>query len=302
MRLGSNGIEEAAGKRVCYIFARPTTWLRRALIGTNTNHAHQFLPGFSVERQAMAASKVPSAKINSAVRDSELEQLGMEAVTTGNGCITMRVLLIAFAYLGLCAVNVCADEYKSAVVKGIQNRKFVFEVDGREIQVSPGSTAFKAFDASGRQLTPFPENYRVLKAGNVVNLVTVQKRNTEYIQEIHLVKGELLEAAKPQTTTRNQTAKSTAKTRSLDQKTYTAATIKSVNGKDVVLVAGGMEISLVASGAMKAFDASGHKLSGSGQNMRVLKEGNQVTVTTFKNRNVEVIREIHLVQGALQEK
>jgi hypothetical protein len=54
---------------------------------------------------------------------------------------------------------------------------------------------------------------------------------------------------------------------------------------------------------MKAFDLGGRKLTGRGQNLRVLKMGNQVDVTTFKGgRGVEVIREIHLVQGTLLEK
>ena len=196
-----------------------------------------------------------------------------------------------------------AEEYKGAVVKGIQNAKFVFEFNGKEMQVSPGSTAWKAFDANDRLLTEFGHNFRVMKPGNVVNLITSRKRNTEYVQEVHLVKGELLEVGKPKTTTRGSGVKSARKSPSLDQASYSNATIKSVDGNKVVLLADGNEVSLVASGSMKGFDATGRRLTGKGENLRVLKEGNHVNVTTFKGgRGVEVIREIHLVQGSLADK
>jgi hypothetical protein len=221
----------------------------------------------------------------------------------------MRVYFKALLCIALAAGTVCAAEYKNAIVKGVQKSKFVFEVNGQELQVSPGSISWKAFDINGRQLTEFGHNYRVMKPGNVVNLITTQKRANEYVDEIHLVKGELAEVGKPRTVTGGKDAsgckdgRQASKRPSLDQTTYKGATIKSVNGKDVVLVVGGREISVVASGTMKAFDQGGRKLSGKGQNGRVLLEGNQVDVTTFKgNRDVEVIREIHLVKGNLLDK
>jgi hypothetical protein len=207
--------------------------------------------------------------------------------------------LIGFVVL---ASAVRSDEYKGAVVKGVQQGKFVFEVNGQEIRVSPGSIAWKAFDADGRQLTEFGHNFRVMKSGNVVDLITAKKRGTEYVQEIHLVKGQLAEVGKTKTTASGKGTKSKRDRPSLDQTTYTGATIKSVDGNKVVLTVEGKDLNVTASGSMKAFDTSGHKLTGKGQNLRILKEGNQVSVTTFKNQNIEVIREIHLVQGTLQEK
>jgi hypothetical protein len=207
----------------------------------------------------------------------------------------MRTFLTIGVCTALFASVARAEEYKGAVVKGVQNGKFVFEVNGQEIQISPGSTAWKAFDSDGRQLTEFGHNYRVIKPGNVVNVITTKRRNNEYIQEIHLVKGELAEMGKPTTSTRGSAGKRADKSSSLEQTTYSNATIKSVDGNKVVLTVDGKDISVVASGTMKAFDQNGRKLSGKGANSRVLKEGNQVNVTTFQGRGVEVIREIHLV-------
>jgi hypothetical protein len=215
--------------------------------------------------------------------------------------IFMRHTIKALVCITCLATGLRADEYKGAVVKGVEKGKFVFEFDDKEFSISPGSTAFEAFDIDGNQLRDFPNNYRVMKAGNVVDLVTTKKRNMEYVKEIHLVKGELLETGKATTTTGGRAAKSASKS-TPEQTKYTGATIKSVDQKKVVLVVGEKEIPVVAGGSMKAFDASGHQLRGRGQNFRVLKEGNQVDVTTFKGgNNVEVIREIHLVQGALQD-
>jgi hypothetical protein len=214
----------------------------------------------------------------------------------------MRVFLKTLVCIAVFGSAVHAEEYKGAVVKGVQKGKFVFEVNGRELQVSPGSIAWKAFDIDGRRLTEFGHNFRVMKPGNVVNLITTKKRGTEYVDEIHLVKGELAEVGKPRKATSSKDAGSTRKP-SLDQTTYSGATIKSVDGNQVVLVVGDKEIPVVASGTMKAFDLAGRKLSGRGQNTRVLKTGNEVNVTTFKGgRDVEVIREIHLVKGNLLEK
>jgi hypothetical protein len=214
----------------------------------------------------------------------------------------MRIYFKALACVAVFTSCIHAEEYKGAVVKGVQQGKFVFEINGQEIQVSPGSIAYKAYDINGRQLTEFGHNYRVMKAGNVVDLITTKKRNIEYVQEIHLVKGELLDVGKPRTSTRSSTGKSTRKAPALDQTTYTGATIKSVDRNNVVLVVNDNELHVLASGSMKAFDANGRKLTGKGANLRVLNPGNQVNVTTFKNGNVEVIREIHLVHGALLEK
>ena len=209
--------------------------------------------------------------------------------------IKSLALLCVISFVGV----VRAEEYRNAVVKGVQNGKFAFEVDGKEVQISPGSIAWKAFDANDRQLTGFAQNFRIMKPGNVVNVVTSRKHDTEYVREIHLVKGELLEEAKPRASARGSGTRAAG----LEQTTYSNATIKSVDGTKVVLVADGKEISLVATGSMKAFDVSGRKLTGKGENLRVLKEGNQVNVTTFKGgRGVEVIREIHLLQGNLAEK
>ena len=130
------------------------------------------------------------------------------------GPIPMSELIKALACIAALAGGSQAEEYKGAVVKGVEKGKFVFQVNGQDLSVSPGSTAFKTFDIDGKPLTEFPQNFWV----------------------------------------------------------------------------------------MKAFDLGGRQLRGKGENLRVLKEGNQVDVTTFKARNVEVIREIHLVQGALQDK
>jgi hypothetical protein len=217
--------------------------------------------------------------------------------------IFVKCLVVVCAALFASVVR--AEEYKGAVVKGVENGKFVFEVNGRDIQIRPGSTSWKAFDTNDRPLTEFGHNFRVMKPGNVVNLITGKRRDVEYVQEIHLVKGELLEVGKPKTTTTRggSGTKSASKTPSADQTSYSNATIKSVDGNKVVLVADGKELSVVASGSMKGFDANGRKLAGKGESLRVLKEGNQVNVTTFKGgRGTEVIREIHLVQGILAEK
>jgi hypothetical protein len=222
----------------------------------------------------------------------------------------MRIFLKVLVCITIFTSNVCAAEYKDAVVKGVQKGKFVFEVNGQELQVSPGSTAWKAFDINGRQLTEFGHNFRVMKPGNVVNVITATKRGTEYVEEIHLVKGELaevgkakVEVGKPKTATGGKDAPAAGKRPSQEQVTYSGAIIKSIDGNKVVLLVGNKEIEVVASGTMKAFDLGGSKLSGKGQNMRVLKEGNQVDVTIFKgNRDVQVIREIHLVKGNLLEK
>ncbi len=215
--------------------------------------------------------------------------------------INLRVFLQTLACSLLFVGSVSAAEYKEAVVKGVQKSKFVFEVDGKEIQISPGSIAWKAYDIKGRQLTEFGQNFRVMKPGNVVNVVTAIIRGTEYVQEIHLVKGELAELGKPKTTTGGKDP-APGRRPALEQATYTGATIKSVDGNKVVLVVEDKEISVIASGAMKAFDRDGNKLSGKGQNVRVLKPGNRVDVTIFKgNRDVPVIREIHLAKGDLVE-
>jgi hypothetical protein len=172
--------------------------------------------------------------------------------------------------------------------------------------VNPGSIAWKAFDLDGRQLTELGQNFRVLKPGNVVNVITARRRGSEFVQEIHLVKGELAEMGKARTTTGGKSSKDARparKARSLDETNYSGAFIKSVTGNQVVLLVEGREVPVVASGTMKAFDLGARKLTGKEQNLRILKEGNQVDVTTFKGqRDVEVIREIHLVKGSLLPK
>src|SRR5262249_2859143 len=144
----------------------------------------------------------------------------------------------------------------------------------RKSKLVLGSIAWKAFDINGHQLTEFGHNFRVMKPGNVVNVITTRKQNNEYVQEIHLVKGDLLEAGKSKTATRGSGGKRADKASSLEQTTYSNATVKSVDGNKVVLEVDGKELSLVASGTMKAFDKSGRRLAGKGENLRVLKEGN----------------------------
>src|SRR5579871_5501139 len=148
----------------------------------------------------------------------------------------MRVFTVAAAVIVLGATPLVAAEYKGAVVKKVANGKFVFEVDGKEIQISPGSIAFKAFDIDGKPLTEFGQNYRVMKPGNVVDLVTTKKRNTEYVQEIHLVKGELAEMGKARTVTSGSRGRTPRKeSAASDLTSYKGALIKSVEGKNVVL-------------------------------------------------------------------
>ncbi len=213
---------------------------------------------------------------------------------------TRRSVTALACALALAAVA-RADEYKGAVVKGVQKGKFVFEVDGQELSISPGSIAFRSFDQNGKPLTGFGENYRVMKAGNVVDLVTARKNNTEYVREIHLRQGELLEMGNARTTNRGSAAPSKRTRPALEQHTYKGATIQSVDQRNVVLVVGDRELPVMASGAMKAFDLQGRQLRGKGANLRVLKEGNRVDVTTFRNHGREIIREIHLVRGTLRD-
>jgi hypothetical protein len=62
-----------------------------------------------------------------------------------------------------------------------------------------------------------------------------------------------------------------------EEKTYNAATIKSIQKNKIVLDLDGQEVTVVSSAFMKSFDAKGKQLKGK-ENQRVLKEGNQVDV------------------------
>jgi hypothetical protein len=166
----------------------------------------------------------------------------------GDGVHVMRNSLLALVCTAALAAGAIADEYKEAVVKGIKNGRFVFEVNGQEIQISPGSTAWKGFDIDGRQLTEFGHNYRVMKTGNVVNVITAKKRGNEFIQEIQLVKGELAEVGKARTNTSSKTsqdAKGSRKGSAQNEQTYSGAIIQSVSGNRVVLVVGDKEVAVV---------------------------------------------------------
>jgi hypothetical protein len=207
----------------------------------------------------------------------------------------VRASIVALGVVLAAAALGRADEYKGATVKGVENGKFVFEVNGKEVRISPGSISWKGFDASGKELTEFGQNFRVMKPGNVVNVTTTRKGRNEFISEIHLVEGQLAEMGKPSVSGKSG---SSSTRQPADQKTYKAAVVKSVEGKNVVLVVGDEEMTFMVSGAMQAYDTNGRRLP-KGTNMRLLKEGNQVDVTTYKNRGREIIREIHLVRGSL---
>ncbi len=228
-----------------------------------------------------------------------------------------RALVCLFFLVG----SLRAAQLKNATFKGIKNHLLVFEVDKQEVLVSAGDLSFKSFDQDGKPLTGrLGENVRPLVAGNVVDIVTSATKRTfstnskvEELTQVRLVKGELAEPAKtpkwpnlgePHSRRgRRGQDRDKDKEKDKDKATYKAATVKSVEKKNVVLEVDGKEITLVAGNRMKFVDADGKQLKGKGLSKRILKEGAQLDVTTAKSDDgTETIREVRQVHGDGDEK
>jgi len=224
-----------------------------------------------------------------------------------------KALVCLFLLVG----SLRAGEFKNATFKGIKNRLLDFEINGQEALISAGDLSFKSFDQDGKPLTGrLGENVRPLVAGNVVNIVTSARTKTfsskstgskvEELTEVHLVKGELAEPGKTAKWPDLSEPRSKRGRRGPDKQdrtTYKAATIKSIENKNIVLEVDGKEVAVVTGNRMKFVDADGKQLKGKGLSKRVFKEGAQVDVTTSKSDDgTETIREVHQVHGTEDEK
>jgi hypothetical protein len=225
-----------------------------------------------------------------------------------SGVIVMRqcgkVLVCIFFLVG----SLHAAEYKNATFKGLRKYQsyrgvMLFDVNGQEVYVNVGSFSWKAFDKDGKELTG-TSFARPLVPGNVVDIVTAPGRNMEMLKEIRLVKGELAEPGqKLPMDSSEPKSKHKRGGQDKDKTTYKAATIKSVDKKNVVLEVDGKEITVVTGNRMKFVDADGKQLKGKGQSKRILKEGTQIDVTTSKSEDgTETIREVHLVRASADDK
>jgi hypothetical protein len=201
----------------------------------------------------------------------------------------------------LLAAGGLAEEYKNATIKGRGERgTVILEVGGQQVKVTP-TLAMKSFDTGGKPIQGSPQDpgdliaaWRVLKEGNVINVKTEKSKDgkTEFIREIRLVKGELLQAGKASTTTGGR------KTATGETKTYKNATIKAVDKSRIVLTTDqGEEVTVKASFRTQAY-ANGRLLSRESR-LRVFKEGNVVDVTVEKKGQLESIVEARLVKGEL---
>jgi hypothetical protein len=203
----------------------------------------------------------------------------------------------------LIAGNLTAADYKNAKIKGRGERgTIVLEVDDKEVKVTPSMT-MKAYDADGNLLKAGPKDpfdlaaaYRILKNGNVVNVKTERgsDRKVEFIREIRLVEGELLQPGKP-IIKEGGAAKGEAKT-------YKNATIKEVDGKHITLTTkDGDEVTLEPALFMRAFRADGQAL-GTAEKSRIFREGNVVDVKSQPKGKKDTIVEIRLIKGKLATK
>jgi hypothetical protein len=223
------------------------------------------------------------------------------------GAFVMRQCGKVLICLFLLGGSLRAAEYKGAIFKGVKNHKLAFEVNGQEVILGSGSLSFKSFDADGKPITGFTQNVRVLVPGNVVDLVAGKRaasQTVEDVLEVRLVKGQI---AEPGITPKwpdlsEPRPKRGRGGQDKNKTTYKAATIKSVDKKNVVLEVDGKEITVVRGRGMKFVDADGKQMKGKGVGKQVLKEGNQVDVTTSKGGETETIREVHLVHATGDEK
>jgi hypothetical protein len=79
---------------------------------------------------------------------------------------------------------------------------------------------------------------------------------------------------------------------------YKGAVITKVNKTKATLKVDDKDVQVTLGSGAKVFDANGKELKGSDR-ARILKEDNEVNVTTAKGKREEVIEEIHLVKGEL---
>jgi hypothetical protein len=223
-----------------------------------------------------------------------------------------------------------ADKYEGATFQKMDQGKAVFEYQEKELRL-PLTGGFKAFDQDGKELgreaTDIGGRYRVLVKGNQVDLTTeIDKNKRERVTEIRLMKGTLATPGKAVTTVNGKDKpaatpgkkpaaetpkKPAAKDEKADDETkpakpelkrYKNATIRIVAKNKVVLQVDDEEITVTANRSMKAYDQKGKVLKGKDQPYRVLKEGNEVTVTTQKDAKKETILTIRLIKGELEEK
>jgi hypothetical protein len=95
---------------------------------------------------------------------------------------------------GKAAAKGTTMEYKGAVVKKYQTPYLTLTVEDKEVKVIPSNSGMKAFDAQGQEVKK--DRLRVLKEGNVVDVVTQKDGDKERVKEIKIVKGELLDKVK----------------------------------------------------------------------------------------------------------
>ncbi len=184
-----------------------------------------------------------------------------------------RTYSCSLAVLLLAIPGLRAEEYQSATVKSRGERgSVILNVAGKEVKVTPRSN-MKAFDADGKELTEFGANYRVFKDGNVLNVKTETSRDGKYefVREVHLVKGSLLEAGKPVT--------KAGKSKKSEEQVVKGATIKEYRKPYLVLTTGDQDLKLIVSNSTKMIDAA-NKAVAKNDRISSLKGGKVVDVTT----------------------
>ncbi len=186
----------------------------------------------------------------------------------------MRGISGAVVSLLFLAAGAAGDEYREATVREAERGRVVLDVGGREVRLVLGSTAFRAYDVDGKALSGLGENLRVLKPGNLVDVVTRKAGPREYLEEVRLLRPNSAQGV------------------------YAMARVKRVDDRRVVLRVGDRDVTVYAARGMKVYDASGKPLRGKSQSAQVLREGNVVHVTTRKTSRRETIVEIRLVPGA----
>src|SRR5262249_174472 len=189
-----------------------------------------------------------------------------------------------------------AAEYKAATIKGIGKGGIVLlQVEDREVKLAPVSS-MKAYDADGKLLddgkniATFGHAFRVIKAGNVVDVKSEMKGKLEVIREIHLRQGELTAAAKP------VEKRSSGKT---EGHHYERAVVKKFEKYVLFLDFEDGEVRVGTNNSTKAEDADGKQLK-KGEYVRLLKKGNVLDVKTRKIADKEWAVEIKLVDGDLK--